>query len=103
MKAYVLGLLAFGIANAQSSPSVVIWAAKSEGQDSPVGAVEIATVNVTDTEDQQPQSEELRRCSVDQLLPPGLGGDFQSGWTPLAEDKTRPSGYNCTCPVIKAR
>ena len=86
--------LALRIAYAPSSPSIDIWAAKSEGQDSPVGAIEIATVNVTDTEDQQPQLPELRRCSVDQLLASELAGDLESGWTPLAEDQTRPSGYN---------
>lgn len=103
MKVYSLGLLLLAITYAQSSPSIVIWPKKSEDRDSPVAAIEASTVIASDTEDLHPQSQELRRCCVEQLLSSDLGGHLESGWTRVAKDQTRPSGYDCTCVFSKAR
>lgn len=104
MKAYSLGLLLLAITYVQASPSIVIWPKKSEDRDSPVAAIEASIVTASDTEDlHSPQSQELRRCCVEQLLSSDLRGHLESGWTRLAKDQTRPSGYDCTCVFSKAR
>ena len=109
MKAYLLRFLSLGIAFVQPSSSVHLSVDESKEKHSAVDAIiesatESATINASDTEDQQPRSQELRRCSVEQLLPSwGSGGILESGWKPLARDETRASEYNCTCVFTKAR
>lgn len=107
MKAHAPRLVAFGIAFAvlydQASASVVFSTSKSKRQFSPVGINEGDTLHADDKEDQHPQLHELRRCAIEQLLPTGLGGDFESRWTPLADDDTRRGDYDCSCAFSKAR